>query len=125
MRKGDGAQNRIAHWCVIHLHNGALPQGMRVMKTESHEEIVRVVGIHQRLSVRSLTRMKKFGVAAIRDGGRIKTEHHLEHEASAGKVVAGREHAPIRRIKLVMTARTGLLRVDQESLTHEHKTPVR
>jgi len=24
-----------------------------------------------------------------------------------------------------MTARTGLLRVDQESLTHEHKTPVR
>ncbi len=59
MGKRDGAQNRISHWCIVHLHDCAFPHGMRVMETESHEEIVRVLGIHQRFSVRGLTGLKE------------------------------------------------------------------
>jgi hypothetical protein len=63
-------------------------------------------------------------ITPVRDGSRIEARHQIElHSAALVGAMLDRTHEPVRRIELIASARTRLLRIHQESLPHEHCVP--
>jgi len=58
VREGHRTQSGIAYRRKVKLHHHVLPQRMRIVESKAHDEIVRVLGVHQRLTVRGLSGLK-------------------------------------------------------------------
>src|SRR5205814_8349395 len=53
-----------------------------VLRSELHEEIVRMLRVAQRTSERRLTGLKELGITAIGDRRRLEAEHRVEQQMS-------------------------------------------
>src|SRR5947209_7593775 len=95
MRIGSGAERGITNRRVIDSPMRVLRKRMRILKTNFHEEIMRMLAIHDGNSVGSFTCLKEQRVAPIRDGGGLKTEHSAQHNAARAHVVQCAQHAPV------------------------------
>src|SRR5690242_3342568 len=111
MWESDWPERGIAHRSEVKLERRVLAQRAGIVDSKPHDEIVRVLSVHQRVAECCLASLEKLRIAALRDSRRIETEHELEHEGALPQLVAGGEHAPALRVELVGAARTGLLRI--------------
>ena len=123
MGKRHGPERGIADRGEIKLQDRVAAQRMRVMDAQPHDEIVRMLRIHQGLAIRGLAGLKQFRVAAIGDRGRFQAQHQIELKAAAPERVGSVEHAPVGRKEFVGAARAGFLRVHDEGLAHPHQVP--
>src|SRR4051812_27032543 len=89
---------------IVNVPYGVVTQRVRVLDTEVHEEIVRMLAIDDRLAIGRLSCLKQKRIPAVRDCRRLKTEHGPEHDASGAQAMNCAQHPPIRRIEPVTRA---------------------
>src|SRR5205814_7902800 len=123
MRKCDRTERRIADRSKINLEHGLVREWTRVVHSQGHDQVVRMLGVDDRFSESGLARLEQQWIAPVPDRQRVKARHHLKHEASLAYDVFRRAHEPVRRIKLIVATRSRLLRIDYICLAHEHEVP--
>src|ERR1700730_4714684 len=94
-----------------------------IKKREFHEEVVRVLAVHDRFTVRSFAELKKFRIAPTRNCRWLQTEHPTSSESSCTQSALRHRHQPARSKNLIRSARAGLLLRIKESRAVEHNCP--
>src|SRR5580704_1402283 len=94
-----------------------------IKKREFHEEVVRVLAVHDGFAVRSLAELKKFRIAPTRNCRWLQTEHPASSESTWTQSALGHGHQPARSKNFIRTARAGLLLSIKESRAVEHNCP--
>src|SRR5258708_33528508 len=84
MRIRDRTQRRIADWREIGFERGVFPELIRVVKAQTHDEIVWMLRVCKRLPVRSLAGLKQERIAAIGDPGGLQAQHQVSLKSPAG-----------------------------------------
>src|SRR5581483_12044778 len=70
---GDGAEGGIAYWRDIQLECRVFTQSASVSDSQTHYEIVWMLGVNNWLSVGSLAGLKEQRVTTVGDSGRFET----------------------------------------------------
>ncbi len=123
MRKCHGSESGVADRGVVELQHRVLAQRVRIVHAEAHEEVVRMLRVHERPAVGGLAGLKKLRVAPSGNGGRLETQHRFEHDAAPSQGVFRGAHQGVRGIELVSPTGARLLNVDKKRLAHKHQVP--
>src|SRR5262249_4554597 len=101
----------------------SFPQRPRVLQTKLHEEVVRMLTIHDGLAKRRLAGLEQLRVTAVGDRRRIKAQHAAKHETAFAELVFGHAHEPPRGKNLLRPVRACLLDRSEECHAVEHQVP--
>src|SRR6185437_2836465 len=82
MRKRDRPKGRVADGREIRFEHGVIGNRPRIMKPQSHHQIVRVLPVLDRLAESSLASLKKERILAVADCCRLGAQHYVEKEVA-------------------------------------------
>ena len=82
MRIGNRPERRVANRCYVQVECRVLRELARIMETERHNKIVRMLRIHQRRAVSGFARLEKQRIAAVCNGCRLQAEHDVSLEGA-------------------------------------------
>ncbi len=82
MRVGHRAKRGIAHRRDVGIHRGVLAELTDIVKSQRHDEIVRVLRVDEGQAVGGLAGLEEQGIAAIGDGGGLQAQHQLGLESA-------------------------------------------
>ena len=115
---------RIAHGSGIKRQQRAIRQLVVVQRGEFHEEIVGVLAVHDGTAEGGFALLEKFRVAAVRNRGRLETEHGPEGQSAIAEFSLCHRHPPVGGEKFIEASRPALLNVNQEGFAMEHQSPI-
>src|SRR5579863_939000 len=105
MRKRNGSQWRIADRSKVGVNKCLIGELMRVVESQTHDEIMRMLGVHQSNAIGCFAGLEEQWITAIRNRSWFEAEHEVGLETSfwANPMLRGR-HEPVRCVKLVPAA---------------------
>src|ERR1700722_12756378 len=83
-----------------------------------------MLSVHNGESKGGLALLEEPGIAAARNGRRLKTQHYASSEYSRPGVMLRHAHEPVGGKKFVRTARAGLLQVTDKNIGMKHELPL-
>ncbi len=92
MRISHRPERRIAHRSEIELEPGVRAQLPHIVEAEAHDEIVRMLSVHDGLAESRFAGLEQQRIAAIGDGGRLQAQHQIHLE----RALSHRRDAPPR-----------------------------
>src|SRR6266496_3530486 len=123
MRVSSWAYGGVPDGCSIKRQQGLVAQTQVVESGEFHDEIVRVLTVHDGPSKSSFSLLKQFWIVSAGHSCRFKAQHGADSEGSWTQLTLCHWHKPVAREDLVRTTRGALLQRIQESFAVEHEHP--
>src|SRR5678815_1176796 len=99
MHERYGAKSRLCGITEVDEPRTAFTDRKRVCGREFHEQVVRMLGVDDRLSFVSLSGLKQEWRTARRKSKRLKTKHSAQLHCAATKFVKHHRHEPILRLE--------------------------
>lgn len=84
VRKRNGPERRLARGGGVELHPEVPRQRTRVERRQLHEQVVRMLPVHERLPTECLAGLQKQRVALSANRPRLRAQHGAERKLAAG-----------------------------------------
>jgi hypothetical protein len=88
-----------------------------------HEEIVRVLPVHDQPALVGLPHLEELGRAGVRDGGRLEREHPHQRQPSAPERAVAHPQHPVRGFERLLAGRPALVVHAQAHDAQAHPLP--
>src|ERR1700722_14797177 len=72
----------VTHRSGVHFQPGALPEFPNIVEAQTHDEIMRMLTIHDGLPERGFAGLEKKWIAAIGGRGRLQAQHEIRLECT-------------------------------------------
>ncbi len=95
MRIRSRPDGRVAHRCGVERQQRVVRNRKIVERGDLHEEIMRMLAVDDRRSIRSLALLEELRIVAITDGCRLKREHGAHGELAGTELPLGHRHDPV------------------------------
>ena len=124
VRIGGWSESRLTNRTAVDEQPCAFAQPKIVAACNLHEQIVRMLSINKRQSIRGFARLKEFRIPAVGDSSRFQAKHGTERQRVAAEITRKHRHQPINREQFVRPARPCLLRIKYEPIRMKHQSPI-
>ena len=125
MHERDWAECRFAHGSTSKRQTRTISQWHAPDRRKLHEEIVRMLAIHERTAIESFADLEQFSVAAPSFGGGIEAQHRIQRQPRRSDVVRRLTHPPVGSLELCRATRSALMIEDAEQHAILHEVPSR
>ena len=122
VHEGDGPERGLAHGRELQPDRAAA-DGPPVGRGQVHEEVVRMLPVHERLALERFARLEQLGRATFGEGRGLERVHHHESETTARDVALEHEHVPVAGLDGVVAGRSALVVVLETRDAHGHERP--
>src|ERR1043166_136617 len=97
VRIGGWSESRLTNWTAVNEQPCAFAQPKIVAACKLHEQLVRMLSINNRQSIRGFARLKELRIPAVRDCSRLQAEHSTKGYRVAAEITGKHRHQPIDR----------------------------
>src|SRR6266545_5502925 len=95
MRVSRRPHRRISHWRKIEREQAFFPELQVVENCQFHDEVMRVLAIHDGHAKRGFTLLEQFWIEAIRDCAWLEAEHGAYGKFAGSELALRHRHHPV------------------------------